>query len=63
MTCPGSQDVGHTCLMCAGVLRESAAVRLQHMCDAIIVLEAFRDDSGISRMVADRSRCGIMSLL
>ncbi|KAK9909878.1 hypothetical protein WJX75_008871 [Coccomyxa subellipsoidea] len=45
----------------AGVLRESAAVRLQHMCDAVIVLEAFRDDSGISRMVADRSSCcGLM---
>lgn len=55
--------MGHTCLLCAGVLRESAAVRLQHMCDAVIVLEAFRDDSGISRMVADGSRCGIISVL
>ncbi|EIE24544.1 hypothetical protein COCSUDRAFT_40910 [Coccomyxa subellipsoidea C-169] len=45
----------------AGVLRESAAVRLQHMCDAVIVLEAFRDDSGIARMVSDASSCcGLM---
>ena len=46
--------------MCAGVLRESAAVRLQHMCDAVIVLEAFRDDSGIARMVSDASRCALL---
>lgn len=45
------------CYMHAGVLWDSAAVRLQHMCDAVIALEAVRDDSGISRMVSDGSRC------
>ncbi len=45
----------------AGVLQESAAVRLQHMCDAVISLEAVRDDSGVARMVSDGSRCSLSS--
>jgi hypothetical protein len=40
----------------AGTLGESAAVRLQHMCDAVIALEAVRDDSGVARMVSDGAR-------
>ncbi|BDA42805.1 Elongator complex protein 4 [Coccomyxa sp. Obi] len=41
----------------AGVLQDSALVRLQYMCDAVIVLEAFREDSGIARLVSDASSC------
>ena len=39
------------------MLQDSALVRLQHMCDAVIVLEAFREDSGIARLISDASRC------
>jgi hypothetical protein len=40
----------------AGELSASDALRLQHLCDAVIALEAVRDDSGIARMVPDPSR-------
>ena len=40
-----------------GELSTSDALRLQHLCDAVLVLEAVRDDSGIARMVPDSSRC------
>ncbi len=39
------------------MLQESALVRLQHMCDAVVVLEAFREDSGIARLLSDANRC------
>ncbi|CAL8467548.1 g7086 [Coccomyxa elongata] len=41
----------------AGVLQDSALVRLQHMCDAVVVLEAFREDSGIARLLSDANSC------
>lgn len=41
----------------AGELLASDALRLQHLCDAVLVLEAVRDDSGIARMVPDSARC------
>ena len=42
---------------CAGELEASAVTRLELLGDAVIVLEAVREDSGIARMISDGSRC------
>ena len=42
---------------CAGELEASAVTRLELVGDAVIVLEAVREDSGIARMISDGSRC------
>ena len=40
----------------AGELQPAAVVRLQHLSDAVIVLETVREDSGIARLVSNSAR-------
>jgi hypothetical protein len=42
--------------LAAGAYGDSLALRLQHMCDAALVLEAVHDDSDIVRIIPDPKR-------
>ena len=43
--------------MCAGFYPASFCARLQHLCDAVLELEAVSDASSVTRLVSDPARC------
>ena len=47
----------------AEVYSPSVAVRLQHLCDAVIALEAVAEDSGVVKLAPDPARSVVLVLL
>ena len=48
--------------MHTGVLSASLVMRLQHMCDAVLALEAVQDDSPAVRLLSDPDRYMLRSI-
>ena len=46
----------HRCHALAGLYSPSLTARLAHLCDAVIGLEAVRDDSDIVRLIPEPAR-------
>ena len=52
-------DASH---VAAGLYSPSLAMRLAHLCDTVVGLEAVRDDSDIVRLIPEPARCCLLLL-